>query len=96
MKKSNFWKWVKVKLHCHIYSAPIISRYISFHTREIVYRCRCGKMVALREDFGLSQPFPIETSSVSSEEIQALISGKIEMKDIPFTKEWNIENGITT
>ena len=87
---------LKKYLHCHIYSKPVLSRYVSFHTREIVWRCRCGGMVAHRMTLPFGVAFPIKTTDdVGSDEIQDLLAGKIELGDICFTDEWLLKNKIT-
>ena len=60
MKK--IYKWLKNKLHSHSYSKPIISRYISFNERDIVYECKCGKRKILRTYMPYEFPFPIQTT----------------------------------
>lgn len=49
------------KAHICVYSKPIVSRYVSFNTRDIVYECKCGKRKLKRQFFSYNQPFPIET-----------------------------------
>lgn len=48
-------------LHIHYYNKPIASEYVSFHTRDIIYQCRCGKRKLRHEFFAFSEEFPIET-----------------------------------
>lgn len=55
-------KWSKDKFHIHSYSKPIISRYVSFNTRDIVYECRCGQRKIIHEYRPFDDPFPIKTT----------------------------------
>lgn len=55
------------KLHACYYSKPIISRYVSFSTRDIIYECKCGNRKVFREYRDFSDPFPIETSMIESQ-----------------------------
>ncbi len=47
--------------HTHNFK-PILSRYISFSSRDILYECKCGKrkIVNVYRDF--DTPFPMETT----------------------------------
>jgi hypothetical protein len=49
-------------LHLHIYSKPVLSRYISFNQRDILYECRCGKKICKRVQRNYGSAFPIETT----------------------------------
>ena len=61
----------KIKVHCHSYSKPIVSMYISFNTRDIVYECSCGERKIIREYRDFSDPFPIETSmNITRQELE--------------------------
>lgn len=42
---------------------PILSRYISFGTREILYESKAGKRKLIMVHRGFSEPFPIETTN---------------------------------
>ncbi len=72
--------------HIHIYSKPIVSQYISFSTREIIFECRCGCRVAkmISKPFGVS--FPINTNSLNSKEFNEVLNG-IESKHTKITIE---------
>jgi len=61
----GFYKWNtgKIKVHCHSYSKPIVSKYVSFNTRYIVYECRCGKRKIIRDFRTFDIPFPIQTTN---------------------------------
>ncbi len=55
-------KLIKKLFHvCH-YGKPIVSMYLSFHQRNIIYECRCGarKSFKVYRPFGV--PFDIETT----------------------------------
>jgi len=41
---------------------PIISRYISFNERDIIYQCYCGKRHVTRVYMPFGKPFPIPTT----------------------------------
>ena len=51
--------------HIHIWK-PILSRYISFSSRDIIYECKCGKKKEKRVWKNFSDPFPIETAMLLS------------------------------
>ncbi len=57
-------KSIRKKLHVCYHNKPIISRYMSFHTREIIYECKCGHRQVERVTRAFSDPFPIETTSL--------------------------------
>jgi len=59
----NIWK----KIHVCYYSKPIISRYVSFSTRDIIYECKCGNRKVFREYRDFSDPFPIETGMIETQ-----------------------------
>ena len=59
--------------HVHCYE-PILSRYVSITTREILYECRCGKRELRCVYRGDSEKFPIPTDIVTSEEMQKALS----------------------
>jgi hypothetical protein len=73
-------KWIKrifERLHICSFSKPIVSRYISFNTRDIVYECRCGKRKIERVYRSFSSPFPIETTLfITNKEIQKIADEK--------------------
>lgn len=50
-------------LHIHRFNQPILSQYVSFGTRKIVYQCKCGckKVQEVRRAF--SEPFPMPTTN---------------------------------
>jgi hypothetical protein len=53
--------------HSCKFDKPIISRYISFNTRDIIYECTCGKRVIKRDTRAFSDPFPIPTNPLLSQ-----------------------------
>lgn len=65
---SKFILWLKKKLHTHDYYKPIISRYVSFETRDIIYECKCGDRKCFkvyRNYYTDKVGFGINTSSIS-------------------------------
>lgn len=75
----GFYKWEtsKIKVHCHSYLNPIVSRYISFNTRDIVYECRCGKRKIIRDYRPFDMPFPIETTNlITHQELEKIANEK--------------------
>jgi len=55
------------KTHICWYNKPIVSRYITFGTRQIVYECRCGNRKAEKQYFGFDEEFPIITTPFLTE-----------------------------
>ena len=64
----NFLQKISNKVHICLYNKPIVSRYISFNKRDIIYQCRCGKRksYSIYREFGSS--FPIETKILLSKQ----------------------------
>ena len=61
------------RLHICNLSKPIVSRYISFNTRDIVYECMCGERKIKRVYRSFDSPFPIETTIfITNKEIQKI------------------------
>jgi hypothetical protein len=54
---SKIKKW----LHVHSFTKPIVSMYISFNTRDIIYECKCGKRMSTTE-YREQTSFPIPTT----------------------------------
>lgn len=54
------------KIHIHSYYKPIISRYVTFSQRDIIYECKCGERKIFRVYKDFSEPFPIETSMIET------------------------------
>lgn len=74
-----FYKWEisKINVHCHSYSKPIVSMYVSFNTRDIVYECKCGKRKIIRDYRPFDVPFPIETTNfITRKELEAIANEK--------------------
>jgi hypothetical protein len=65
----------KNKLHVHSYDKPIVSQYVSFNTRDIVYECKCGKRTIKRVYKSFSDPFPIQTTlHLTNEELKKIVN----------------------
>lgn len=65
------------RLHICSFSKPIVSRYISFNTRDIVYECRCGKRKIEREYRSFDNPFPIQTTNfITHQELEKIANEK--------------------
>jgi len=63
--------------HWHYFSKPIVSQYVSFHTRNIVFECKCGKRCARKVSRLFSESFPIETSThLTDREFNLILNGK--------------------
>jgi hypothetical protein len=59
-------KWIKIlfkTLHICSFEKPIVSMYVSFNTRYIVYECKCGKRKVERVYTYFNMPFPIKTTN---------------------------------
>lgn len=50
------------------FEKPLLSQYRTFHSRAIVYECKCGKRKIFRVDRDFSDPFPIETGFMITDE----------------------------
>jgi len=75
----GFYKWEngKIKVHCHSYYKPIVSIYVSFNTRDIVYECRCGKRKIIRDYRPFDVPFPIQTTNfITHQELEKIANEK--------------------
>lgn len=55
---------IKNMAHVHKFNKPIISMYISFNSRDIVYECKCGYRQIFRINIPYEKSFPIETSNI--------------------------------
>jgi len=70
----NLIRKLKNNIHLHKFSKPIISSYVSFNTRDIVYECKCGKRQIFRIYRNFSDPFPIPTTSdLSKKELDSYL-----------------------
>lgn len=74
--KSFFTNLIK-KMHVCNFNKPIASMYISFHGRDIVYECQCGKRKIEREYRVFNSPFPIETNiGIDSKAMERIAAGE--------------------
>jgi hypothetical protein len=73
-------KWIKKlfeRLHVCSFSKPIISRYVAFNTRDIVYECGCGKRKIIRDYRPFDEPFPIKTTNfITHQELEKIANEK--------------------
>jgi len=68
-----WWSKIINIFHIHSYSIPIVSRYISFNTRDIVYECKCHKRKIIRICKPSDIPFPIQTTYfITKEELEKI------------------------
>ena len=66
---------IRKRIHIHSYWRPIVSRYVSFNCRDIVYQCDCGKRIIERECRGFSEPFSIETTPfLTKSDLQKIVN----------------------
>jgi len=73
----NWIKKISEKLHIHNFSKPIVSRYVSFNTRDIVYECGCGKREIVRTHQPFGTPFPIATTmNITQKEIEKIANNR--------------------
>jgi hypothetical protein len=57
------YKWdIKKRIHLHEFDTPIVSMYVSFHCRDIVYQCKCGEGRITRVCLPFGKSFDIETT----------------------------------
>lgn len=78
------------RFHIHCFDTPILSQYRSFHTREIVYQCRCGQKELHTVHAGFSEPFPIETAMlITGREVQKVLADPQPLK--PFVGEYRYQ-----
>jgi hypothetical protein len=64
-------KW----LHRCNYSKPIISQYWTFHSRRIIYECKCGKRQMFKITLPYDVPFDIETTySITNAEMDKILN----------------------
>ena len=55
------------KIHVCIFSKPIVSKYSTFNSRDIIYECRCGKRKSVNVYRNFGDSFPIETTNFLTE-----------------------------
>ena len=63
------------KISYHKFDTPIVSRYVSFNVRDIIYECKCGKRQNVKVYAPTDKPFPIETHSVSWKDFSDILEG---------------------
>lgn len=69
--------WLKNKLHIHCFNKPIVSQYVSFHQRDIIYECKCDKRKMQREYRNFGDAFPIETKNfITDAEMQKILTNE--------------------
>ena len=77
-------KWLEKlfkKIHFCTFSIPIVSRYISFNYRDIVYECKCGQRKIIRTHTPYGKPFPIQTTNfITHTELLKIVDEKIQRK----------------
>lgn len=67
-------------LHACSFSKPIVSRYISFNTRDIVYECKCGRRKIIRIYRAFDVPFPIKTTHfITMKELEAIANEMVQV-----------------
>lgn len=64
---------IKDLFHIHNFNNPIVSAYVSFHRRNIIYECRCGKRKSRLMN---ALDIPILTSSISKKEFKIVLENK--------------------
>jgi hypothetical protein len=63
--------------HIHIHSKPIVSSYVSFHTRDVVWECRCGQRKLVRESRAFGSSFSLDwTCSLNTIEMTQVLEKK--------------------
>lgn len=50
--------------HIHWYSKPIVSKYVDFNNRDIIYECRCGAKKLIPTYRPYDRDFPIDTNGL--------------------------------
>ena len=68
----------KKGLHLCRFSHPIVSKYVGFETRNIIYQCKCGKRKCKKvtRTFEDNRDFPIKTSVMMTEkEFDIILAG---------------------
>ena len=67
---------MKLFPHIHRYNEPIISDYVSFSTRDVVWQCRCGHRKLVRESRAFGSPFSLSwTVGLDKKEMEQVLSG---------------------
>ena len=69
----GFIKKIFENLHVCRFSNPLVSKYTSFNTRDIVFECRCGKRKIINVYRSFGNSFPIETTNfITNQEIKKI------------------------
>jgi azurin len=50
------------KKHYHEFNKPVMSRYVSFNSRDIIFECKCGELKMVRENRGYADAFSMGTN----------------------------------
>ena len=75
------FKRLKQFFHVHRYSDPILSKYVSFSCRDIIWQCKCGKRISIREWRLFDSPFSKETDiHVTIKYYEEVLHGKSDVK----------------
>lgn len=63
-------------LHLCRFSKPIVSKYVTFNSRDIIFQCKCGKRRCKRVTKAFDADFPIPTTNLISEkEFDHILAG---------------------
>ena len=66
----------KKGMHLCRFSKAIVSKYVSFSTRDIIYQCKCGKRRCKRVTKAFEANFPIQTTNlISDKEFDHILAG---------------------
>lgn len=69
---------MKKLFHIHNFDTPIVSMYVSFNTRNIIYQCSCGNKKAELVHRPIDKSFPIETTNfITNEEFLKILNNNI-------------------
>ena len=83
--------WIKTKLHIHLFTLPVVSKYVSFHQRDIVYQCRCGKKKLDRVYKQFGESFPIETASlITNYEVNKILNNPAVLQTLSYGDRLNM------
>lgn len=62
-------------LHIHRFNQPILSQYISFGSRRIIYQCKYGCKKSQDVYRSFSKPFPMPTTNfVEDKDVKAVLN----------------------
>lgn len=62
-----------MKLHIHIHSTPITSRYRGFGSRDIMFQCRCGHKISKKESREFGEPFSFDGICLNNKSFYILL-----------------------